>query len=291
MSFLTSWKYKLKGRGYHVLPKEKIDPRDWLYGAVKVATPNPTLVDKRAECQTVDDQKNCEGCTGYSTASVKDVDFKQYNGFKVSAKYIYWKARLAQGWTAHDGGAYIFDAVKAASIGTAPELLHPTTISVFKAPSKMADSFAMFFDFKKNDYYKITDANMDNSFVDDVKNALANGYHVVGGITLPEEFFNPFAGIVLCNPQSKLSGGHALHWCGYVEVSEEIYNKVMNKELGFEGVLVNKSDVPSKYSFLMYKNSWGTGYGQSGYGLISTDWVDEHGNDFWAVKPNSTTHQ
>ncbi len=276
-----------KGLGYIRLPKKKIDSRDYLFSAQEVPKEIPPMFDDRANAGPVMDQENTNSCVGHAIASIADTNAiynkKVFRMF--SPLFAYWTARSFQNWTHLDKGAYIFDGVKGyATVGISPEKLHPFSVGVFSKPDIWAYSFSKFFTKKPDAYYKITDSNMDNSFVDDVKVALANGYKVIGGIRLPDDFYMPVGGVVRPTPTSKIRGGHALRFCGYVDLKEADYQLALAGQIGFETILDYASSYSTKQGFLMFKNSWGTDYGRNGYGLIPYDFVDDNGNDFWAVK-------
>ena len=230
----------MKGLGFKSLPKEKIDPRDYLFSTQKLVLEKdiPSVCDNRQFCGPVMNQQRTNACTGFAFASCKDMLFK-YNGKSIrfySPLFAYWNARDIEGWTNKDQGAYIFDIIKSyTQYGISPEKLHPFSLGVFKKPDWFAYGFAKFFVNKNLDYYKITDANMDNSFVDDVKLAIFHKYAVEGGILVYDEFETPINGVVLNKKDnSQLHGGHALHWVGYADLDDEQYQKALNGEYGIE---------------------------------------------------------
>lgn len=280
-----------KGTGFLVLPKDKIDKRDYLFASRKpfLAPSIPSSYDGRIFCGPILDQLQTSSCTGQSHASVEDMLWmaggKAQRVF--SPLFSYWNARDVQGWTKQDQGAYIFDVLKQfKKYGIAPESLHPFKKGVFSKPDMWAFGFGKFFGPKEGSYYKITDANMDKSFVDDVKVAIANGYGVIGGITIFDDFYSPQSGVINMPiiSNSEKVGGHAMHWIGYVDLEGPMYQKALDDEIGFETIIINASKVPTSQGFLIFKNSWGVEYGRKGYGMIPYEYVDEYGNDFWAIK-------
>lgn len=280
-------KYKNKGLGYISLPKEKIDARDFVFSSQFESRDIPTVVDLRSFCGPVMNQGSTNSCVGHSIASIADMratwDKKVFRMF--SPLFAYWLAREYQGWTDIDKGAYIFDGVKGfAQTGISPDKLHPFSKGVFTKPDIFATSFAKWFVTKPGSYYKITDANMDDSFIDDVKVAIANGYTVTGGIWVSDDFFSPKAGVVIPRPESRKRGGHALHWVGYVDLEDEQYQLALEGKIGLEMIFSSAAKFTTKQGFLLFKNSWSTTYGNNGYGLIPYEYVDDNGNDFWAVK-------
>ncbi len=277
------------GTGWRRLPKERIDGRDWLY---KVHHPvglpaRPSMVDQRSYCGRVLDQGQTESCTGHAAASV-DEQLRRLAGAEINTSplFIYYWARAYEGWQGMDAGAYIFDAVKTlATFGSCPEKLHPFSIGVYAKPGLFAQSFARFIFLRKRQYLKITDQNMNGSFTDDVRDALARGYSVQGGIQIFAGFYNKIAGVVTDPfPNEKPIGGHAQHIVGYVDLSPDDYAAAQRGELGFNAILDRRSPVPTDQGFFIDKNSWGEGDGIQGYLMVSYSYVDKYGDDFWTMR-------
>jgi hypothetical protein len=283
----------MKGTGFLVLPKEKIDKRDYLFGSLKasgsVSTDIPSFVSHMDKCGPVMDQGSTNSCVGHAHASIMDMLWRMEMSSTrfFSPLFSYWIARDVRGWTDRDEGAYIYDAMKQFNVfGLSPEKLHPFSRGPFVKPNLWAYAFAKWFGPKPGTYYKITDANMDDSFVDDVKIALANSCGVEGGIRLFEEFWSSPKGVIKAPTLSvsKPMGAHAVHWVGYVDLDDVTYEKFCQGVPTFDEVMTAKSPTPTKKGYLIFKNSWGYLYGTMGYGMISYEYVDEYGNDFWAIK-------
>lgn len=279
-----------KGLGLTFLPKERVDRRDWHFKAISASLPEdiPRVVDNRKACGPVMDQKDTNSCVGHAFASIKDrlcvLQGRPLRFF--SPLFAYWIARDAQGWTNKDKGAYIFDMIKQyRKYGISPDSLHPFSKGVFTKPDMFAYSFAKFFNRQNNEYYKITDVTMNDSFYDDVRLAIANGFGVEGGVKVFWEFYVPESGIIKAPISTgKVYGAHAIDLVGYVDVTQETYDKALKGEIGIETVIQSPSSTLSDKGFFILKNSWGTRYGHNGYALIPYEYVDEHGNDFWAIK-------
>ena len=89
---------------------------------------------------------------------------------------------------------------------------------------------------------------------------IADGYPVVGGVAVYDSFQSDAiarTGIIpMPSSSEKFKGGHAIVFCGYDMMSKRF----------------------------IFRNSWGTKWGQEGYGTIPFEYVDQMGWDFWTVR-------
>jgi C1A family cysteine protease len=177
-----------------------------------------------------------------------------------SRLFIYWNERDIEHTTQYDSGAYIRDGIKVLTkLGTPPEKEWPYVISKFTAkPSAKCFSDAL-----KNQslvYERIvtpaaTPAN-------DMLACLASGYPFVTGIVVYESFESDHANATGVIPMPGTSeaqlGGHAILIVGYDQ---------------------------SKQSFI-FRNSWGTGWGDKGYGYIPFAYLTNKGlaSDMWVIR-------
>lgn len=272
--------------GLRFLPKRRIDPRDHLYGDYHAPIARPGSVNWTGYEYPARDQGGTNACTGYAASAVIEaIDVRSNKNIgRRSPLFTYWTARERAGLTSKDAGAYVFDAVKSiASDGVSPDRFHPEGLGVSAKPSLWAKSFAWLLR-KPLRYYKLTDANMDDSFVDETREALARGYNVIGGVKVFNALRHPINGVVgLPSPGESPRGAHCIKLIGYADLSPSDYQAALRGEIGFYAVLDNASTTPTSQGFFIVKNSWGSSYGNGGFCLIPYEYVDDHGNDFWAV--------
>ncbi len=178
----------------------------------------------------------------------------------LSRLFLYFNARTAgysgkDLWWAinHDMGATIRNGLKSVvKDGSIPETEWPYDITTFANPP----SDQMIADAKKDlvtKYYYVPQDSMS------IKCALLEGYPIVFGISVYESFEQVTDGnIPMPQVDEKLLGGHAI-------------------------LLVGFDNHTQKFKF---RNSWGSGWGQGGYGYLPYDYVLNSGlsSDFWIVE-------
>lgn len=182
-----------------------------------------------------------------------------------SRLFGYYATRKIEGTTNEDSGATIRDTAKAgAQYGVVDESLWPYDVSKFASnpPSSVWTAAASH---KVTSYHSITDGDILT-----MKSVLATGYLIEFGFNVYSYFMSQqmAAQGFLDVPKSgeSLEGGHAVDLCGWDD------NKV-SPNTGAVG------------AFLV-RNSWGTGWGLSGYFWMSYDYVKSTRlcSDFWVVQ-------
>lgn len=178
---------------------------------------------------------------------------------QVSRLFEYYATRKIEGTVKEDSGATIRDAIKAGyTYGVVDETVWPYTVSKFATnPTKTIwDGAATH---KVTSYSSITDGDITT-----MKSVLAGGVLIGFGFDVYDYFMSEemasSAGAVLHLPTSAeaLQGGHAVVLVGYDD---------------------------KKGAFLV-RNSWGTGWGMSGYFWMAYDYVGNTrlASDFWTVQ-------
>jgi len=162
---------------------------------------------------------------------------------ELSRLFAYYYARKIDGTpAAEDAGATMRSAMKAiATFGVPPEIAWPYNVDAFaKAPSYTAIRAA-----RANRvirYYRC--ANLDV-----VRRVLADGFTVVGGISVPANMLGDACAatgkVQMPDPTEGFEGGHAIHFVGY---------KLDSQAPGG--------------GWVKFQNSWGTGWGDAGYGYL-----------------------
>ena len=204
------------------------------------------------------DQGQLGSCVANATAAA--VITESASKTLLSRLYIYFNART-MGYTGkdlwlainHDIGATIRNGLKSVvTIGAIPEEVWPYDISTFANVPDPAWADLASKDLASKYYYVPQDAMS-------IKCALLEGYPVVFGISVYESFEQVNDGVIpLPKPDEKLLGGHAI-------------------------LLVGFDNHTQRFKF---RNSWGTGWGQNGYGTLPYDYVLNSGlaSDFWVVE-------
>jgi C1A family cysteine protease len=247
-------KYSFTIPKYHWV-KDKVDNRDHPYQLT--GTTQPSVVDLRPFCSSIEDQGNLGSCTGQAIAgAIELLNKRASRTLDVSRLFIYYYERLLEGTVNYDSGAYIRDGIKVCYTYGAPvESLWPYNINKFRTlpPSTAMQDAAKR---KVTSYQRVADFN-------GVIDALASGYPVVVGFTVYSSFESNSVAKTGVMPYPNIStervlGGHAVLIVGY--------NKNRN--------------------VFIVRNSWGTGWGDGGYFYMPFQVIQNTSmsSDFWIIK-------
>jgi len=188
----------------------------------------------------------------FATAMEYQIAKSMHQDRQISARYIYYAAREAIGTTGVDSGASIPDAIRVLSKdGAVEESVWPYVAGQFAAKPPAAVETAPRF--------RITGARALKG-LQAIKNALAKSGPVVAGIAVYESAFNAAtskSGVIpLPGEKEQTVGGHAI-------------------------VIVGYDDAQKRFKFV---NSWGTGWGEHGFGYLPYEYVEKHPVDAWTFK-------
>lgn len=248
--------------------KSPPDSRDHTISSVtkSVSGSLPAVVDLSQWCSPVKDQGDTGSCTAFACAGIMEYFFKKNsaagtNQYLLSEKFIYYATRVnVEGWPANeDSGCYLRDTLKCATkYGAALETDFPyllpgqTECQYSQAPPPSIYTEAL--QYKISQYATINTLNTSQALLN-LKTLLNNGSAFVGGIICYDNIWNSVNGVIPL-PSGSSIGGHAILFVGYDD---------------------------SKKQF-KFKNSWGTGWGDNGYGYLPYQYFTS-GNvsEVWAV--------
>lgn len=170
----------------------------------------------------------------------------------ISARYIYYVARQAEGTLSIDGGSVIKDAIGSLEKhGAVEEDVWPYKAGEYAAKPPAA--------VEKAPRWMITQTKSLKG-LDEIKSALANDGPVVAGIEVYQEIQSPQTAktgmVPLPQKNSQVAGGHAV-------------------------VLVAYDEQKKRFKFA---NDWGTGWGDGGYGYLPEEYIEKHSADCWSFK-------
>lgn len=215
-------------------------------------------VDLAPNFPPVFDQGQLGSCTANALLGAYEFEMlKQKEPLaNLSRLFLYYQERAKEGTVSTDSGAEIQDGVWVLQAGTGvcSESLWSYDISQFTvapSPAALADA---------GNHHVVTAQRLSGS-LDDLRQTLVNGTPVVFGIEVFSEMMSDAVastGIVpMPTPDEQAEGGHAICLAGYDDSSK----------------------------LFKFRNSWGTSWGDNGYGYLPYDYVtnSQYSSDFWAL--------
>jgi C1A family cysteine protease len=255
--------------------RELPDHRDFMY-SMHAECLNPVAlppkVDLRAQMSPVENQSQLGSCVANATCGA--LEFLELLGLKspdavpeefsnqfedISRLFIYYNARTLDGTTAYDWGTYLRSAVKAIRLwGICREKLWPYNISQYAVRPDIGCYTEAF------NHKILTGYRVDNSQLNQMKQAMAQGYPVMFGMSVYESFESRSvfqSGMVpMPNKSERLMGGHAMCCVGYDD----------------------------SMGHFIVRNSWGAQWGDKGYCYIPYEYLNSLNlaSDFWTLRTN-----
>jgi C1A family cysteine protease len=239
------------------------DHRDRLFGvSAHVMQALPRQVDLRVKCPDLYNQIDTQSCTGQATKFLIHFDRgvenpgKDIETMEPSALFQYYNGRLLDGSEDMDGGCQIRNVMKSMNEhGYCDEELWPfDPDKICVKPSVQAYEQAA----KRN----IVDYRRVGQSADLIRAALASERPVVCGISIYDSFeSDTVAGsgeVPMPGDKESFLGGHAIALVGYDDDAQ----------------------------FFTFRNSWGIGWGDKGYGFLKYGFVlcPDLAADFWVIK-------
>jgi len=235
----------------------------------------PPSVDLRRWCPPIENQGPLGSCT--ANAGVGLVEYYERRAFghhiDASRLFLYKATRNLLHWTG-DRGAFLRTTMAAMVLfGIPPEEYWPYIIRDFDAePSSFCYAFAQ--DYQAIQYFRLdSPATPKDLILKRIKTFLAAGLPSMFGFTVfssieqtREDGMVPYP----CQGE-RILGGHAVVAVGF---NDEV--KIKNTTCGLQTV-----------GALLIRNSWGTGWGDKGYGWLPYEYVlTGQAIDWWSLLKN-----
>jgi C1A family cysteine protease len=234
----------------------------------------PASADLREWCSPVEDQGRLGSCTAQAGAGIIEYyERKAFHRHIESSRLFLYKVTRNLMKMKGDTGAYLRSTIGAMVLfGVPPEEYWPYTDSpedFDKEPPAFCYSFAQ--NYKTLKYYRHDPPSAAaEDILNRVKTYLAAGHPAMFGFTAYSsvEQASGTGRIPFPSPLDKIEGGHAVVAVGYDD-KMRIKNKFGGNET--EGALV-------------LRNSWGSDWGEAGYGWLPYDYLRKGlAEDFWSV--------
>lgn len=228
----------------------------------------PTFIDHTKDMTSIKDQKNLGSCVGFAVTALKEwqeakeheaellegkKDHRKGREYDLSESWVYWNCKKIDYWPGEEGTSIRFAMRVLKNIGVPTEKAWPYDDVNIGEPKRWASMIAK---------WSLIDSYWRVNNLQELKAALKDGPVPIGVACFIEIFYVGYDGIIPypSNP-NEIYGGHAVCAIGFDDRTQRI----------------------------KFKNSWGTGWGDKGYGYIDYNYINDFMWDAWTCKDLSVT--
>lgn len=236
----------------------------------------PAAIDLRPWFSPVENQGSLGSCTANAGVGVVEYFERRAFGKYIDASRLFlYKATRNLLHLTGDTGAFLRTTMGAMVLfGTPPEDYYPYIVTDFdKEPSAFCYAFAQ--NYQAISYYRLDPTGTAKDvLLNRIKTYLAAGLPSMFGFTVFNSYVQAGTTGKIPFPSSgeKIVGGHAIVACGYDDTM-----KIKNLAPGSD----------ETKGALLIRNSWGSGWGNAGYGWLPYDYVLKGlAVDWWSLLKN-----
>ena len=236
----------------------------------------PASVDLSPWFSPIEDQQSIGSCTAHAGIGIVEYFERRSFGKHIDASHLFlYKTTRNLMHSSGDSGAFLRTTMGALVLfGVPPEEYLPYVVADFdKEPSAFCYAFAQ--SFQAINYYRLDPiGTARDMLLKQIKTNLSAGLPSMFGFTVYSSISQAAKTGKIPYPTAgeKILGGHAISAVGYDDTM-----KIKN---------TNPKGVETKGALLI-RNSWGTGWGNGGYGWLPYDYVLKGlADDWWSLLKN-----